>query len=293
MGPLDIGDLLGHGKIGEKLLDVVSQGIGSLYEPTKIRKKAKALGEGIKEISKATTEAEVESKKITKKGELELKKLEERTQSRINFVENRRQENIEQIIFYAYSQLPPEGSEECVDSDWITRFFDKAQEYSDEEIQMLWGKILAGEVTKPGSFSYLSLEVLTWMDKRIAKLFQNYCSFVWSNAFVFIHHTFRNDYWKKYGITWANIRNFESLGLITITNVGIPFEPNEEKTFKYVNSSYKVINLKKGIQSLPVHLLSPVGTELSTLCDASPIPKYIEKLISAYSGKFEFREIDK
>jgi len=44
--------------------------------------------------------------------------------------------------------------------DWFVRFFEDAGNISDEKMQEIWAKVLAGEIKQPGSFSLRTLEVL-------------------------------------------------------------------------------------------------------------------------------------
>ena len=55
--------------------------------------------------------------------------------------ETRRQNNIENVVAVAGKVLQAEEtvSEDPLNPDWATRFFDIAQDVSDEEIQTLWG----------------------------------------------------------------------------------------------------------------------------------------------------------
>ena len=62
------------------------------------------------------------------------------------------------------------------DHDWTSPFFDYVQDVSNEELQDLWAKILAGEVVRPGSTSLRSLTLLKDIDLEVAKLFEQLCS---------------------------------------------------------------------------------------------------------------------
>ena len=55
--------------------------------------------------------------------------------------------------------------------DWATAFYDSAKGSSDEEIQVLWGKILAGEIAHHGKFYKRTLSILKNMESEEAKHF--------------------------------------------------------------------------------------------------------------------------
>ena len=50
-------------------------------------------------------------------------------------------------------QFVEEGAKpQEVEEDWFAFFFDKVRLVSDEGLQNIWGKVLAGEVSSPGKF---------------------------------------------------------------------------------------------------------------------------------------------
>src|SRR5690554_3131042 len=191
-------DILGLGKVLpiDKLIDIVSSVAGRLSKPyfdrkdidTKayeIKKLAEARAEEMKIISKAVKEnfcltggieysetgiAITSPKELPKSEEIieiSTPTLDERTQSRIDFKEAKKQLNLESVTAYAAEQLKdePPVTDEPIDEDWKTRFFNIAEEVSNEEMQALWGRILAGEIKKPKSYSLRTLEVLRNLSK--------------------------------------------------------------------------------------------------------------------------------
>jgi len=52
----------------------------------------------------------------------------------------------------------------------MNRFLNIAEDISDEDMQVIWGRVLAGEIKKPKSFSLRTLEVLRNMSKEEAFL---------------------------------------------------------------------------------------------------------------------------
>lgn len=55
--------------------------------------------------------------------------------------------------------------------DWLMRFFDAVGNISDEELQQLWGKVLASEITKPKACSLRTLDMIRNMSPEEAKTF--------------------------------------------------------------------------------------------------------------------------
>ena len=63
-----------------------------------------------------------------------------------------------------------------IGDDFLDAFDDVAKGKSTEHMQRLLGRILAGEVESPDSFSIKSLKTVEQLDQGIAKLFQRLCS---------------------------------------------------------------------------------------------------------------------
>ena len=141
-----------EGKPLEKLIEVISNGIGTLYRPRAIRNEADAKAYEIKVLEKAKHEAIAEGKLI------EAENL-DRINERLVAKEIKRQNNIDDVVEVAINDISQTESvtETPIDQDWSTRFFDIVQDISDNEMKILWGKILAGEVKKPKSYSMRTL----------------------------------------------------------------------------------------------------------------------------------------
>ncbi len=73
-------------------------------------------------------------------------------------------------------QSEQDESGETISEDWLNAFETEARQKSTEEMQTLFGKILAGEIRKPGSYSTRSVKILGSLDQKIAKHFLRLCS---------------------------------------------------------------------------------------------------------------------
>ena len=61
-----------------------------------------------------------------------------------------------------------ESSDKQYSFDWFIRYYEASGNISDEEMQLLWAEILAGEIEKPSSYSLRTLDVLRNMSKEEA-----------------------------------------------------------------------------------------------------------------------------
>jgi hypothetical protein len=88
--------------------------------------------------------------------------LRERILRRVTYQEARRHKNLEDVCDGAVRSLPLSSpvSDEPVDEDWAARFFAIVQDVSYAPMKELWGRLLAAEVRRPGSFSMRCLDVL-------------------------------------------------------------------------------------------------------------------------------------
>jgi len=121
--------------------------------------------------------------------------------------EAKKQLNIEEITRRALPLLEEKASPQSVEDDWIANFFDKCRIVSDEDMQQLWSRVLAGESNKPGAFSRRTVSLLADLDKQDAELFTRLCGFGWMIGNVVplvfdVQHVVYN----RHGI------NFDSLG---------------------------------------------------------------------------------
>ncbi|MBW4528175.1 MAG: DUF2806 domain-containing protein [Phormidium tanganyikae FI6-MK23] len=72
--------------------------------------------------------------------------------------------------FDATAEVPP------INEDWLNNFEKQASQKSTEEMQILFGRILAGEIQKPSSFSIKTVNLLGELDSGVAALFMQLCS---------------------------------------------------------------------------------------------------------------------
>jgi len=77
----------------------------------------------------------------------------------------------EAILAEAILNLKESARPEDVGEDWLSQFMDKARLVSDEEMQLIWGRILAGECNAPGSVPKSLLHILEQMEKSHAESF--------------------------------------------------------------------------------------------------------------------------
>lgn len=271
------------GKPLEKLIEVVSKGIGTLYRPRKIRKDADAQAYAIKVLEAAKAGAEVEAKLI----EIETA---ERIEQRLVAQEVRHQNNIDSVVEDAAVELKgKQVSNEPVDEDWATRFFGIVQDVSREEMQLLWSKILAKEIEMPSTFSMRTLETLKNLSTEEAELFQKVAPFILHQNDYFIFHD--NDVLESFGIHYIDLAKLTECGILqsgTFVSKNYHTKPNTDSITGITSGKYVVLmNLPRGSKpvSIPVVLLSKTGTELFSLLEPEANMNYLKALSQFVKGK--------
>lgn len=86
--------------------------------------------------------------------------------------------NSKRIYEQAKSHFNPHIQGNKIDDDWLHFFFDKAEKVSNESMQIIWAKLLAGEFDKQGSISRKLIHIISIMDVHSARSFQTFCLYV-------------------------------------------------------------------------------------------------------------------
>ncbi len=271
-----------EGKPFEKLIDVISKGIGTLYKPRAIRKKAESKAYEIGIIEQAKSKALAEGKELEAETYL-------RIQERILFNEVERQKSIDNVVEIAAEQLKNEDiiSEEPVNKDWSKRFFNIVQDVTDEEMQTIWGRILAGETKQPKSYSFRTLEFLKNLSKSEAEIFTKFAEIrINVDDKHFIYNPKNNFIKNEFKITFPEILLMVELGLIVNTeNLEFSFRATgNNKSINALHLGKKAIILyKEGNtpkQPLEVLLFTKIGIELSKLITRKFNLNYTESICS-------------
>lgn len=268
-----------EGKPLEKLIDVVSNAVGGLLKPwqTVREAKAQAKSDSIIAIEQAKTKAIIE-------GDAETAQYLDTINERLVKKEKRRQKNIEEVVSTAGKILEAEKdvSKEPVNPDWAIRFFDIVQDVSDNEMQLLWGQILAGEIKQPQSYSLRTLETLRNMTKEEAELFQKVAQFVLVQGEAFLFTS--DDVMEKFGVNYSSIAKLIEIGLIQPGEfVKRNYTSNNSKDIKYgiIYGNIVIIIDQKANSpkvSVPIKLLTTSGKELVKLINIHPNVDYIKEL---------------
>ena len=73
-------------------------------------------------------------------------------------------------------QSTDSGEEKTISDDFLNSFEEEARQKSTEDMQLLFGRILAGEIRKPGTYSIRTVKILGQLDQDAAILLKKLCS---------------------------------------------------------------------------------------------------------------------
>ena len=247
------------------LIEKVSAAVGVLYEPTRIRKKAEA------EKDAALTKAE---------SDIEVARM-RRAEHRRMKEEAQHQKNMEDIVHKASSELNEDAKPESMENDWVANFFDKCRIVSDDEMQSLWSRVLAGEANVPGSYSKRTVNFLSDMGKAEADLFTNLCGFGWQVIdFVPLIFDIEDEIYNEYRINFSTLSDLESIGLIklnVITDFGRRGLPKHLSVSYYRRELILEMPLDTNNQlNLGNVILTKTGQELARICKSKPVEGFWE-----------------
>lgn len=275
-----ISDVLGLSQPITKLVETVSSGIGKIYEPWHIKRMAKAKGQEIDVICKAI-DNNIELPVTFTDGEVSIdsqdfNELLSRARQRFLFQELTKQQNIEAVIANARDKLMYEEyvSDEPVDKDWINEFFNYIANVSTEQMQVLWGKLLAGEIKHPGSFSLRTLDTLRKLTQHEASTFKEVMPYILKckgyagiSFDYFIMDGSSGFMEKKYNTPFTKIMLLSECGLLSNNgqiSIDIQIEPYEGEEIQSFGKTIKILNSNKNAVEIihPAYFLTETGKEL-------------------------------
>ncbi len=308
----------------EKLIDYSASGIGSLagtmLAPWKARRMGKAKIESAKadiQISELQHNALVEARRRIEKYDSEehsYNNLDGYVSERIQFQEEKRLANIESVIYKAAQELEDKEVPDIEpDHDWIARFFGSVQDVSSEEMQILWAKILAGQVERPDRTSLRTLGVLQEMDRNTAKLFEKFCSMcmfletydgVYDGRICSLGKNAGDNSLESFGLNFGKLNQLQEYGLIisdynswrqyfplilTQRKEIMVNPPHYHIPFRFQKNLWILsqANTNKRVQEIKINgpSLTISGLELSRVVECKPAPDFTEKLQSFFQTK--------
>lgn len=280
-----------------KLVDTLAKGVGTLYAPIHIRRKGKAEAERIQSITEACRNSidipfNYKQDGLIIDTDKEWVDLAKRTVLRNLVQEMNKQHNIENVVSCARDILEHEQevSQEPVSQTWLSNFFESAGYVEEEDLQKIWGKLLAGEIKGPGSYSLRTLSALRNMTSKEAKIFQKIVNFsvrIGKNYFL----PNQKNLSKKFNLLYEELLLLAENNLLTVDG-----NLQTEGTVK-AGDSHPIIynNLIANISTtsskeIPIHLrifpFTSIGKELMHLTQIVPNQSFFIEYVKQIESQF-------
>lgn len=202
--------------------------------------------------------------------------------------EVRRSVNVTTAVLHAETELEGADQEppsESVNDDWLYRWRDSASEVSAEELQNLWGRVLAGEIKHPGRFSLRTLEFLRNLSKEEALGIEKLSQFQ-IDGFIFRDAA---EILQQSGVSFGFLLSMQQLGVISgCESIGLEMTRKSvrDDTFVCPMKSNGMVLVVRGTDTtarvkLPVYQVSTIGSQVMSLGKFNAHVSYLKK-VGAY-----------
>lgn len=198
-------------------------------------------------------------------------------------IENARREiNAAKAVLYAEEQLandPQEPPSREIEDDWLFTWREYAGRVAAEDLQRLWGSVLAGEVKSPGRYSMRTLEFLKTLSKAEAEVISKIARYSIDGRIA----RSQKAYLETQGVSFGLLLRMQEMGVVSgVEAVGLNTtykSLGSEKFLRALLSNGKVLVVEhddplKTLQ-LEVYLLTAVGTEILGLGTFEPDIEYL------------------
>ena len=198
--------------------------------------------------------------------------------------------------------------EKTISDVWLNIFETEARPQSTEEGQLLFGRILAGEIRQPGSYSIKAVKTLGEFDQNTAILFKKICSLstglmrsfgnISIQVITLENAPLSSQTLEKYGMSYDALSTLEQYGLISDANFSYWHLENFPILFRHQGQNWLVSPIasnEEKNQQLKLYgvQLSQAARELYRLVDQEPMPEYTEDLKKFLVGQnLSITEVD-
>ena len=213
-------------------------------------------------------------------------------------VDNARREiNSAKALLYAEEQLasdPQQPPSREIEEDWLFAWREYAGRVAAEDLQRLWGSVLAGEVKSPGRYSMRTLEFLKTLSKTEAEVISKLARYAIDGRIARSQMV----YLATQGINFELFLRMQEMGIVSgVEAVGLNTTYKsiiEGKFIKALLSNGKVLIVEHDdplkTLRLEVYLLTSVGVQILGLGTFEPDLEYLSlvgKQIAAQGFKVQ------
>ena len=206
-------------------------------------------------------------------------------------------------------ELESEESGDTINDDWLNAFETEARLKNSEEMQAYFGKVLAGEIRKPGTYSTRTVRILGSLDQNVATLFLRLCSICISQfqdmRVPSLGGSAGNNALEEYGLNFSALNLLNEHGLVISDynswreyKTTLPVQATGKHTvflpFGFQGKHWILMPASSGKtgKNLRIHgvALTRSGMELSRIVEIEPLEEF-SKALSRYLEKEGFRKV--
>ena len=262
----EIKDLLGIGK----LFDTLANGCDWFAKPCQIKRIA-------------TAERERKALDFEQNIKFQLKQaVVDNAICDLKSIRQQRQlDNVADIMSFAAQDLKliEHVSENPIDVDWASRFFDYAKDCSDDKIKILWGKILAGETASPGNYNKRTLNILHDIEPIEAQYFVEICPFVFDYYVI-------DSIFKDNTFPYGKMFSLMECGLFTQARSGRSYS---EGTLLSIKGKTLCLNgpvMDKNVDFYSGYSMTDAGTQIFEIIQADSNRGYLTQIQQDLKKRF-------
>lgn len=260
---LDFKDLAGLSEPLCRVIDCLYKGISSLASPIVYRRMERA--KMLIESSRADQNAMISLKEAMAQDFITVART-TRDKQEIANITSIYGMALQELQMVDVLKLPDKE----VSTEWAACFYDNAKYCGDEEVQILWARILAGEIQAPGSFFKRTLSNLRLVEKHEAKWFCDLCQYVIEGSY-FPSFILENEV-----IPFNRFQSLVDAGFINAERGSLTIDKDEIIPLK--SQKIDVHCLGKGF-NLPVYTLTDMGVQLASLVQVETEGVFLNELV--------------
>jgi hypothetical protein len=193
------------------------------------------------------------------------------------------QQNRERIAEYAADELEAEAATSDAKSeiadDWLNTFSQHAGRVSNDDMQRLWARVLAGEIRQPGTFKLRTLQALSVLEAQEAQLVHDHMNLVINGKSLYVGPGTKL-------ASFGDLLELESIGVVqgigSPLSLTIPVSP-QLPGILHLASNHTILIHSDTPQSLTlgnVCALTPFGRELVKLARPQAFKEGLPELVA-------------
>jgi hypothetical protein len=197
----------------------------------------------------------------------------------------RKDVNVSKAVIVAEKVLLDEqqpASDDKVDDDWLHTWRENAGKISTSELQDLWGRILAGEVKNPGSYSIRTMEFLKGLSIDEAELISKLAKYVIAGSIV----RDKDKFLEAEGIPFGVLLFLQEIGIVSgVEALGLSIEFKTDVPDKYLKpliSNNKALIIEHDdptkILKLGIYQLTHIGKQILALASFTSNEEYLNSV---------------